>query len=51
MSAIHGKLVLHILQDVAEMMAKKLGFADPEEDALSFALFESLDGITSELAV
>jgi hypothetical protein len=31
------------------MMAKKLGFADPEDDCLLFGISEAKDGVTSEL--
>lgn len=34
-------------QDASEMMARKIGFADPEEDCLCFSMHECRDGVTS----
>ncbi len=34
-------------QDVCRMMAEKIGFSDPEDDALCFCLCECLDGVSS----
>jgi hypothetical protein len=35
-------------QDVCLMMAKKIGFTNPEDDCLLFSLNEARDGSTSE---
>jgi hypothetical protein len=34
--------------DVCRSMAEKIGFSDPEDDALCFSLNECTDGATSE---
>ena len=33
--------------DTCKSLAEKLGFSDPEDDALCFSLNECLDGVTS----